>query len=168
MNPLIYYFLITQSSYALALVLFLSVTFLQIGVINTLIFILTIVLSSTYLSLLERHIIALAQQRVGPTTTALGLLQPLADAFKLLTKEPTRPYKSYTFRFRAAPIYTFMVAILIWAVLPLSNTFIYINLQYNLLFVLFLFTLNNYGIVFGAWGSQNKYAILSNYLTILC
>ncbi len=72
-----------------------------------------IVLSSTYLSLLERHIVAIVQQRVGPTNTGLGLLQPLADAFKLLTKEPIRPYKSYTFLFRTAPIYTFTVAITI-------------------------------------------------------
>ena len=46
---------------------------------------------------MERHIVAILQQRVGPTSTGLGLIQPLADAFKLLTKEPTRPYKAFAF-----------------------------------------------------------------------
>ena len=134
--------------------------------IKTLVFILLIVLSSTYLSLMERHIVAVVQQRVGPTSTGLGLLQPLADAFKLLTKEPTRPYKSYIFLFRTAPIYTFAIAVTIWACLPLSREFIFININYNLIYILVLLALNNYGIIFGAWASQNKYALFSGYRTI--
>ena len=73
--------------------------------------ILPVVISATYLSLLERHFVALVQQRVGPSIAGLGILQPLADAFKLLSKEPTRPYRGYNFLFRFAPIYTFVCAI---------------------------------------------------------
>ena len=139
---------------------------LNIRLLKTFIFILLIILSSTYLSLLERHIVAVVQQRVGPTSTGLGLLQPLADAFKLLTKEPTRPYKSYIFLFRTAPIYTFAIAVTIWSCLPIAKNFVFINLTYNLIFILVLLALNNYGIIFGAWASQNKYALFSAYRTI--
>ena len=139
----------------------------NISITKSFIFIILIVLSSTYLSLLERHVVAVVQQRVGPTTTGLGLLQPWADAFKLLTKEPIRPYKSYVFLFRTAPIYTFTIAMTIWAVLPLSQEFLIAkNIHYTIILILALFAFNNYGIILGAWASQNKYALLSAYRTI--
>ena len=83
----------------------------DIKIFKAVIIVITIVLASTYLSLLERHLVAIVQQRVGPTSTGLGLLQPLADAFKLLTKEPIRPYRSRLFLFKIAPMFTFSIAI---------------------------------------------------------
>jgi len=148
------------------LIYYYYTVYYNINLLKAFLFILLIVLSSTYLSLFERHVVAIIQQRVGPTTTGLGLLQPLADAFKLLTKEPTRPYKSNLFLFRFAPIYTFSIALLIWTILPLSSTYIYANVKYSVLFLLGLFAINSFGIVIGAWSSHNKYAIFSAIRTI--
>ena len=160
------YFCTAQISFLWWVIIYTVLIITQTGIINIFGMILLIIISATYVSLLERHIVAVVQQRVGPTTSYLGLLQPLIDAFKLLSKEPTRPYKSYYFLFRIAPIYTFTVAIFIWTLIPFSDLFIYANIQYNLLAILALFTLNNYGIIFGAWASQNKYSILSGYRTV--
>ena len=148
------------------IIFYTGTVFTSFSLCKLIVYLLLIILSSTYISLVERHVVALVQQRVGPSTTGLGLLQPLADAFKLLSKEPSRPYRSYLYLFRLAPIYTLTVALLIWAFMPVGAFTLYINTDYNLIVILAIFTLNNYGIMLGAWASQNKYAMLSGYRTI--
>lgn len=161
-----YKFILYQLVFSWLVVYYILCIFVGVSFLRTLLYILLIILASTYISLVERHIVAVVQQRVGPSATFLGLLQPLADAFKLLTKEPTRPYQSHLYLFRGAPLYTVVVAILAWAVLPLGDFTNYVQFEYSLLFILAVLTLNNYGIIFGAWASQNKYALLSGYRTI--
>ena len=132
------------------IVLYAMLIYFNVQLIKTIIFILIILLASSYLSLLERHSVAVVQQRVGPTTAMLGFIQPLADAFKLLTKEPTYPYRSNVFFFLFAPLYTASVALLFWGFIPLSNEYSYTLFKFNLILILALFTLNNYGIILGS------------------
>ena len=75
--------------------------------------ILTIVIGAGYLSLLERQVVAIIQQRIGPSFTGGlgGALQPVADGFKLLIKEIIIPSKSKTFLYLIAPVYTFTISI---------------------------------------------------------
>lgn len=166
LNRKLLWFAVYQLTIVWWLMYYYTAIIYDIKIFKAVIIVITIVLASTYLSLLERHLVAIVQQRVGPTSTGLGLLQPLADAFKLLTKEPIRPYRSRLFLFKIAPMFTFSIAITTWAVIPISSTAIYCNLRYAILMVLVLLTFNNYGIVLGAWSSYNRYAVFSVYRSI--
>ncbi len=80
---------------------------------DTLYTIIIIVLASAYLSLLERQVVAILQQRFGPSLTGGfgSLLQPIADGFKLLTKEVIIPSKGHIFLYLLAPVYTLVITL---------------------------------------------------------
>ena len=109
--------------------------------------ILTIIIVAGYLSLLERQVVAVIQQRVGPSLTGgLGaLLQPLSDGFKLLIKEIILPSKSKLFLFLLAPIYTITFTIALWAGIPITSnpTTIIINKEFSILIILYHLSLNS-------------------------
>lgn len=88
---------------------------MQYKILEILFTIIIIILISAYISLLERQVIGILQQRFGPSVTGgfWSLLQPIADGFKLLTKEIIIPSKAKLFLFFLAPIYTFTITLLI-------------------------------------------------------
>ena len=110
---------------------------------------------------LERKILARFQQRVGPTRTGpFGMLQSLADALKLLTKEDVRPASADRWVFELAPYFAFVPIFLVFIPIPWTETWIVRDLELGFLYVFGVLGLNLVGVVMAGWGSDNKYALL--------
>ena len=113
-----------------------------------------------YLTLAERKIIGAMQLRVGPNTAGpFGILQPIADAIKLLRKELIIPSQANKFLFILAPILTFGLAIAGWAVIPVGH-FTIANINLGVLYLLAISSLGVYGIILAGWASHSRYAFL--------
>jgi NADH-quinone oxidoreductase subunit H len=114
-----------------------------------------------YLTLLERKVMASMQQRRGPNVVGFfGLLQPFADGLKLLIKETVLPSSSNIGIFILAPILTFLLALMTWAVIPLGDNLVFVDLNIGILYVLSISSLGVYGIITAGWSSNSKYAFL--------
>ncbi|MCS7459992.1 NADH-quinone oxidoreductase subunit NuoH [Paenibacillus doosanensis] len=115
----------------------------------------------TYAIYFERKVIGWMQLRIGPNRVGpLGLLQTVADVFKLLIKEDTIPRKAERELFILAPVITFIPAFVVIAVIPYSEKLISTDLNVGLLFYVALSGISTIGIVLGGWASNNKYALL--------
>jgi NADH-quinone oxidoreductase subunit H len=114
-----------------------------------------------YLTLWERKAIGFTQIRLGPNRTGpLGLLQPIADALKLLTKEIILPTAANKPLFLLGPIMTIMPALAAWAVVPFGPEVALANVNAGLLFLMAITSLEVYGVIIAGWGSNSKYAFL--------
>lgn len=115
----------------------------------------------TYAIYFERKVIGWMQLRIGPNRTGpFGLLQSVADVFKLLIKEDTIPKKAERELFILAPIITFIPSFTIIAAIPFSDRMFNANLNAGLLFYVALTGISTIGIILGGWASNNKYALL--------
>ena len=114
-----------------------------------------------YLTLWERKAIGFTQLRPGPNRTGpLGVLQPIADAFKLLTKEIILPTVANKGLFLLGPIMTIMPALAAWAVIPFGPDTALANINAGLLFLMAITSLEVYGVIIAGWASNSKYAFL--------
>nr|AIG23591.1 NADH dehydrogenase subunit 1 [Pseudochirulus herbertensis] len=128
-------------------------------ILNLLLYIIPILLAVAFLTLVERKVLGYMQFRKGPNIVGpYGLLQPIADAVKLFTKEPLHPQTSSTSMFIIAPILALTLALTIWTPLPMPHTLIDMNL--GLLFILALSGLSVYSILWSGWASNSKYALI--------
>jgi NADH-quinone oxidoreductase subunit H len=129
-----------------------------------------LLLAASYLVWLERKLLARLQIRLGPNRAGIfGLLQPIADAIKLLCKEDIVPAAADGFIFRLAPAVVAVTAMLMFAVVPLgpdirvfgrSVPMVITDLNVGLLFVFSLSSLGVYGVALGGWASNSKFALL--------
>jgi len=126
----------------------------------------------TYMVLLERKVIAWAQSRLGPMRVGpYGVLQPIADAIKLMIKEDITPVRADKWVFTAAPIIAMVPALIIYAVIPFGPTVnifghpvpLYItDINVGLLYVVSVASVGVYGIILAGWSSNSKYPLLAS------
>ncbi len=130
-------------------------------VVKILSLVIPLLLCVAYLTYAERKIIASMQLRIGPNVVGpLGLLQPIADAVKLIFKETIIPERSNKFLFMLAPVITFILAMIGWAVIPISEHFVIADINVGVLYLLAISSLGVYGVVIAGWASNSKYAFL--------
>ena len=114
-----------------------------------------------YLTLWERKMIGWMHVRLGPNRVGpAGLLQPIADAVKLLLKEIVIPARANKALFVIAPIMTIMPALAAWAVIPFGPDRVLANVNAGLLFVMAITSMEVYGVIIAGWASNSKYAFL--------
>ena len=110
---------------------------------------------------LDRRIWAFVQKRRGPNVVGpFGLLQSLADALKYIFKEIIIPASSNKVIFVLAPIVTMTLALIAWAVIPFSETYVLANINVGILYLFAVSSLGVYGIIMGGWASNSKYPFL--------
>ena len=114
-----------------------------------------------YYTYAERKIIGWIQVRLGPNRVGpLGLLQPIADALKLVLKEIIIPTNASRFLFLIAPVMSIMPALAAWAVMPFADGLVLSNINAGLLYVLAMTSLGVYGVILAGWSSNSKYSLL--------
>jgi NADH-quinone oxidoreductase subunit H len=136
--------------------IFIILTFLKI-----LIIVVPLLISVAYFTLAERTMMAGIQRRMGPDVIGVaGLLQPLADGFKLLIKETILPSSANKFIFIISPLITFTISLMGWAVIPFSKYAILSEINIGILYLFAISSLGVYGIIMSGWSSNSKYAFL--------
>src|SRR6187455_1059396 len=126
----------------------------------------------TYMVLLERKVIAWAQSRLGPMRVGpYGILQPVADAVKLMIKEDITPVRADRWVFTAAPIIAMVPALIVYAVIPFGpevslfgrQVTLYItDINVGLLYIVSIASVGVYGIILAGYSSNSKYPLLAS------
>jgi NADH-quinone oxidoreductase subunit H len=130
-------------------------------VLQILIIVVPLLIAVAYFTLAERKILASIQRRRGPAVVGLwGLGQALADGLKLLVKETILPSTSNVLIFIIAPILTFLLALMGWAVIPFGEGLVLSDLNVGILYIFAVSSLGVYGIITSGWASNSKYAFL--------
>ena len=128
---------------------------------NILLITLPLLLCVAYLTYAERRVIGLMQMRRGPNVVGpFGLLQPIADAVKLLFKEVIVPTRASKIVFIISPMITFVLSLIGWAVVPFGPGLVLADINVGVLYVLAISSLGVYGIIMAGWASNSKYAFL--------
>ncbi len=130
-------------------------------ILKILAIIIPLLISVAYFTIAERKIMGIIQRRKGPNVIGfLGLLQPLADGLKLFVKETIFPSNSTISIFLIAPLLTFILSLIGWAVIPFSNQIVLSDINIGVLYLFATSSLSVYGIIMAGWSSNSKYPFL--------
>lgn len=121
----------------------------------------SILLIMAYYTYAERKVLGAMQRRQGPMTVGpFGLLQPIADGIKLLSKETIIPSQANRPVFLIAPMLTFGLALIAWAVIPVDSKLVLADINVGILYLFAISSMGVYGIIMAGWASNSKYAFL--------
>jgi len=131
--------------------------------LEVLVVIVPVLLAVAFMTIIERKQLAAMQRRVGPNTVGYyGVLQPFADALKLILKETVIPAQSNKTLFYLAPIVTLIFSLLGWGVIPFGEGLAISDFSMGVLYTLALSSLGIYGTLFAGWAANSKYAFLGS------
>lgn len=135
--------------------------FMENRVIFSFFILIVVIIGASILSIIERKILGLLQNRYGPNRVGWnGILQILADGIKLLFKEDWIPPFSEKIIFVISPVISFLSLLFVFASIPITNYFFVIDFKIGVLFFLMMASLSVYGILLAGWSSRNKYSLL--------
>jgi NADH-quinone oxidoreductase subunit H len=130
-------------------------------VLKALAILVPLLIGVAYLTYAERKVLAAMQLRKGPNVVGwFGLLQPFADAIKMVMKETVIPTGANRLLFLMAPMLTFSLAMIAWAVVPVNDGWAIADINVGVLYLFAISSLGVYGIVIAGWASNSKYAFL--------
>jgi NADH-quinone oxidoreductase subunit H len=132
-------------------------------ILKILAIIVPLLISVAYFTIAERKLMGSIQRRRGPNVIGfVGLLQPLADGLKLFAKETILPSNSNIYVFLLAPLLTFILSLIGWSVIPLSEQILISDINLGILYLLSISALSIYGIIMAGWSSNSKYPFLGS------
>tara|TARA_B100000768_G_C11280135_1_gene378083 strand:+ start:191 stop:1177 length:987 start_codon:yes stop_codon:yes gene_type:complete len=122
-----------------------------------------LLISVAYFTIAERKLMGSIQRRRGPNVIGfLGLLQPLADGLKLFVKETILPSNSNIHMFLLAPVISFVLSLIGWSVIPLSESIVISDINLGVLYLFSVSSLSVYGLIMAGWSSNSKYPFLGS------
>jgi NADH-quinone oxidoreductase subunit H len=134
---------------------------LALRLVEVLGYVVPVLISVAFLTLAERKVIGATQGRIGPNVIGIyGLGQPFADGLKLFVKETVLPNNANLVVFLIAPMVTFILAVMGWAVIPISSGVMLSDVELGVLYLFAVSSLGVYGIIMSGWASNSKYAFL--------
>ncbi len=134
---------------------------LILTLVKALLFLVPLLIGVAYLTYAERKVLAAMQLRKGPNVVGpFGLFQPFADAIKMLMKETILPAGANRGLFLLAPMLTFALAMIAWAVIPVNLGWVNANINVGILYLFAISSLGVYGVIIAGWASNSKYAFL--------
>ena len=131
------------------------------ALLKIIIVVIPLMLCVAYLTYWERRLLGFMQHRRGPNRVGpLGLLQPMADGLKLLTKELIKPDRAHTWIYYMGPLMAIMPALAAWAVMPFGPDVALANVNAGLLLIMAITSIEVYGVIMAGWASNSKYPFL--------
>ena len=130
-------------------------------VAKILVIVVPLLIAVAYLTYFERKVIGAMQLRKGPNVVGpFGLLQPFADGMKLMAKETILPAGANKIMFMIAPVLTFILSLIAWAVIPFDEGWVLADINVGVLYLFAISSLGVYGVIMSGWASNSKYAFL--------